>query len=345
LTLCVEPPIEPMLSRGAADIPIGDEWRYEPKWDGFRALIFRDGDDVRIISRKQTLLNRYFPELLPMFREGLPEKAVVDGEIIVVGDRGLEFETLQLRLHPAASRVAKLSLEIPASFVAFDLLCEGDSVVMPQPMRERRDRLCQSLAEVQSLCITPQTSNPDEARSWFTSFEGAGLDGVIAKRFEEPYLPGKREWFKIKHQRTADCVVGGYRVAASGDGVGSLLLGLYDSGGTLHHVGHTSSFSAAERRRLVEQLEPYKGEGGFSGHHRPGGPSRWSQGRDLTWVALRPELVCEVGFEKLEGDRFRHASRFLRWRSDKRPTDCTYDQLQRPEHFDLAEVMALGGRG
>lgn len=339
--LVVEPPVEPMLSKSAADVPEGESWCYEPKWDGFRALIFKDGPDVRIVSRKQTALNRYFPELLPRFAEALPDKAVVDGEIILVGERGLEFETLQLRLHPAASRVAKLSKEIPASFVAFDLLCEGDEDLRQQPLSERRQRLAQALREVPFVCLTPQTLDPEEARSWFTRFEGAGLDGVVAKRVGQDYLEGKRDWIKVKHQRTADCVVGGYRVGVDGKGVGSLLLGLYNSDGVLHHVGHTSSFSAQERREILEQLQLYEGPGGFSEMHGPGGPSRWSQGRDQSWVSLRPELVCEVAFEKLEGHRFRHAARFLRWRPDKPPLECTYDQLSPPEHFDFSSIMEL----
>ena len=338
----VRPPIEPMLSKSASDIPEGKEWRYEPKWDGFRALIFRDGDDIQIISRKQTDLNRYFPELLPVFAAGFPKQAVIDGEIIMVGERRLEFETLQLRLHPAASRVLKLSKEIPASFVAFDILSRSTEDVRPLPLNERRILLTDSVGDVPSLCVTPQTADGDEARSWFTRFEGAGLDGVIAKRVDQPYRDGKRDWVKIKHQRTADCVAGGYRVAADGSGLGSLLLGLYDHAGVLHHVGHTSSFSAQEKREILETLELYRGDSGFSEGHGPGGPSRWSQGRNLEWVPVRPELVCEVGFEKLEGMRFRHASRFIRWRPDKEPRECTYDQLEPPEDFDLASVVNLG---
>lgn len=341
MTLPLAPPLEPMLSKSAENIPEGSRWVYEPKWDGFRALVFRDGGDIRVISRKQTLLNRYFPELDAVFQAGLPDRCVVDGEIIVVGGRGLEFETLQLRLHPAASRVAKLSQETPASFVGFDILALGDDDLRVLPLSRRRDILVGRVAEAPSLCLTPQTNDVDEARSWFTRFEGAGLDGVIAKQVEGPYLAGKRGWVKIKHQRTADCVVGGYRVASDGKGVGSLLLGLYDESGILHHVGHTSSFSAMERREILEILDLYKGEGGFTHGHGPGGPSRWSQGRDLNWVSLRPELACEVGFEKLEGARFRHAARFLRWRPDKEPGECTYEQLEPPERFHLSEIMAL----
>lgn len=223
--LPVEPPVEPMLAKNADDIPTGPSWRYEPKWDGFRALIFRDEQDIRIISRKQTALNRYFPELVDVFHSGLPSRSVVDGEIVVVGSRGLEFETLQLRLHPAASRVAKLSKEIPATFVAFDILAESEDDLRPQTLLERRQKLVDAIGMVPQLCVTPQTSDPEEARSWFTRFEGAGLDGVVAKQSELPYLPGQREWVKIKHQRTVDCVVGGYRMASNGSGLGSLLLG------------------------------------------------------------------------------------------------------------------------
>lgn len=342
--LPLEPPIEPMLSRAADEIPVGHAWRYEPKWDGFRALVFRDGDNIRIMSRKQTLLNRYFPELFPVFASGLPECSVVDGEIIVVGKRGLEFETLQLRLHPAATRVAKLSKEIPASFVAFDILCRNSEDVRPLPLDSRRQILTDSVAPMPFLCLTPHTHDVEDAKSWFTRFEGAGLDGVIAKQADRPYASGQREWIKIKHQRTTDCVAGGYRLASNGSGVGSLLLGLFDPSGALHHVGHTSSFSAGQRRELLAYLAPYEGPGGFAESHGPGGPSRWSQGRDLAWVSLRPELVCEVGFEKFEGQRFRHAARFLRWRSDKRPGDCTFDQFQAPEHFDFADVIHLSRR-
>ena len=340
--LPVEPPIEPMLSKSAADIPEGPEWRYEPKWDGFRALVFRDGDEIRVFSRKQTLLNRYFPELVPVFAAGLPPRCVVDGEIILVGERGLEFETLQLRLHPAASRVARLSKETPASFVVFDILALDGDDLRSRPIEERRRLLVQSVADVPFISPTPHTADLEAARSWFVRFEGAGLDGVIAKRLHQPYLPGKREWVKIKHQRTADCVVGGYRVASDGRGVGSLLLGLYGDDGALHHVGHTSSFSAQERREVLEMMDLYRGESGFGHGHGPGGPSRWSQGRDLDWVPVRPELVCEVGFEKLEGHRFRHAARFLRWRPDKGPRECTYEQLEPPRPFDLSEVVSLG---
>jgi ATP-dependent DNA ligase len=340
--LNVESNIEPMLSKAAGDIPEGDEWVYEPKWDGFRALIYRDGDHCRIVSRKQTLLNRYFPEVLSTLAEGLPPNVVVDGEIIMVGARGLEFETLQLRLHPAASRVDKLSTEIPASFVAFDILALGQEDLRSRPLTERRRLLLETVTDLPRLCVTPQTDDIENARAWFTQFEGAGLDGVIAKRVNQGYLLGKREWIKIKHQRTADCVVGGYRVGADGKGVGSLLLGLYDDSGVLNHVGHTSSFSAQQKRDLLETLAVYRDDSGFADGRGPGGPSRWSQGRDLTWVSLRPDLVCEVGFEKLEGTRFRHAARFLRWRPDKSPQECTYDQLEPPTRFDLADVMNLG---
>ncbi len=340
--LPVEPPLEPMLAKTATEIPSGPEWVYEPKWDGFRALIFRDDDDIRIMSRKNTTLNRYFPELVETFRQGLPSRSVIDGEIVYAGPRGLEFDTLQLRLHPAASRVAKLSKEIPACFVAFDILARDDSDLRGKPLSERRSDLLHSIAAVPSLSLTPQTSDREDARSWFTDYEGAGLDGVVAKQDDGAYLAGKREWVKIKHQRTVDCVVGGYRLSSDGKGLGSLLLGLYDDEGVLHHVGHTSSFNARERRELLDRLKPYEGGESFGHGRTPGGPSRWSQGRDMSWVSVRPELVCEVGFEKLEGDRFRHAARFLRWREDKAPADCKYDQLQAPEHFDLADIVQMG---
>jgi ATP-dependent DNA ligase len=330
-----------MLSGPAPEIPRGAGWLYEPKWDGFRALVFRDGVSVRIISRRQTDLNRYFPELLVTLAAGLPERVVIDGEIIVVGDRGLEFETLQLRLHPAAARVARLSHEIPSSFVAFDILALNERNLLGEPLSARRAILLGAIKPVANLCVTPQTADADEAASWFTRFEGAGLDGVIAKRVDSTYQQGKRTWVKVKHQRTADCVVGGYRVASAGSGVGSLLLGLYDEHGVLHYVGHTSSFSARERKTLAEFLSEYEGDGGFGSGRSPGGPSRWSQGRETAWVGLRPELCCEVAFEKLEGDRFRHSARFLRWRDDKAPSECTYDQLSRPEAFDLAEIVSL----
>jgi ATP-dependent DNA ligase len=342
MSLPFEPPLEPMLARSADAIPTGSEWCYEPKWDGFRALIFRENDDVRIVSRKNTILNRYFPELIAVFQTGLPERCVIDGEIVRAGPRGLEFDTLQLRLHPAASRVTKLSQEIPASYVAFDILAVGDHNVAAEPLLQRRQCLLQSVAPISSLSITPQTRNVDEAQSWFERFEGAGLDGVVAKQIDGTYHPGKRLWVKIKHQRTVDCVVGGYRVSSDGKGVGSLLLGLYDHSGVLDYVGHTSSLNARERRELMERLQPLEGEPSFGDGRTPGGPSRWSQGRDTSWVSLKPVLVCEVGFEKLEGNRFRHAARLLRWREDKAPAECTYDQLVAPASFDLADIVELG---
>jgi ATP-dependent DNA ligase len=333
-----------MLARAADTIPVGAGWRYEPKWDGFRALVFRDGDDIRIISRKNTLLNRYFPELIGLLMEGLPERVVVDGEIVRAGPHGLEFDTLQLRLHPAASRVTMLSQEIPASFVAFDILAIDDESVMSSPFAARRECLINSVAPIPDLSITPQTEDVGEAQSWFERFEGAGLDGVVAKQETGAYRPGQREWVKIKHQRTVDCVVGGYRMSKDGKGIGSLLLGLYDSEGVLNHVGHTSSLNATERRQLMEKFKPLEGGQSFGEGRTPGGPSRWSQGRDMSWVSLEPVLVCEVGFEKLEGNRFRHAARLLRWRDDKAPADCTYDQLVAPESFELSDIVELGRR-
>ena len=339
MKLPVMPPIVPMLAKSAADVPEGKEWRYEPKWDGFRAIVFRDGDEVHIGSRKTTPLHRYFPEVVAAVKESLEKRCVVDGEIVVARGGGLDFDALQLRLHPAESRIRRLAGEIPASFVAFDLLARGSKDLRQAPLEERRRQLEEALTRTDSVGLTPQTDKAKTARDWFTRYEGAGLDGVIAKRVDQKYIEGERVMFKIKHERTVDCVVGGYRPYAAGPGVGSLLLGLYDSEGRLHHVGHTSSFNAAERREVLEKVKKYEGGSSFGEGRTPGGPSRWNAGKDLAWYPLRPELVCEVAFSQLQGDRFRHASRFLRWRPDKAAADCRYDQLDPVEAFELRKIL------
>ena len=330
------PPVAPMLAKLDHEIPRGEGWRYEPKWDGFRAIVFRDGSDVMIQSRDSRPLERYFPELVPALLEAFPPGCVVDGEIILAGERGLDFDALQLRLHPAESRIRKLAAEIPASFVAFDLLADGGKDLRSRPLDERRSRLEKVLAAEASehlpsgttvVLLTPQTDDPDEAFGWFERLEGIGLDGVVAKRADQTYVPGKRVMVKVKHQRTADCVAAGYRLSRSGDGVGSLLLGLYDEAGVLHFVGHTSAFRASERRELLERLRPLEGGGGFGWGRSPGGPSRWSAGRDPSFVPLELRLVCEVTYDHMQGDRFRHATGFVRWRPDRDPRDCTFDQL------------------
>jgi ATP-dependent DNA ligase len=338
----IEPPIEPMLAALETDIPAGDGWIYEPKWDGFRALIFRDGARVHLASRNRLPLERYFPEVVDACVRALPERCVVDSEIVIEGDSGLEFDALQLRLHPAASRVAKLSKEIPATVVAFDLLAEGDDDLRASRFDERRARLERAVRAQDDFFLTPQTRDPVVAREWFERFEGAGLDGIVAKRAEVPYVPKKRVMVKVKHQRTADCVVVGYRIGKDGKNLGSLLLGLYDSGGEMHHVGFTAAFSAAARPQIHEMVKPY--ETGTVVDEGPRGSSRWSQGKDQSWVVLRPELVCEVSFDHFQGDRFRHGAHLLRWRPDKNASECTYDQFEPPAPFKLADIRALSAR-
>jgi ATP-dependent DNA ligase len=350
----IDPPIEPMLSKLADDLPEGDAWLFEPKWDGFRAIVFRSGDLVYIQSRDCRPLDRYFPELHDVFRQSLPARAVVDGEIVIAGPRGLDFDALQLRLHPAASRVARLAAETPASFVAFDLLAEGSQDLRPRAQAERRERLEKAMAGASgAVHLTPCTRRRELAREWFHRFEGAGLDGVIAKHEAAAYQPGKRVMVKVKHTRTAECVVAGFRWHKRGPGelVGSLLLGLYDAKGTLHHVGVTSSFTTAARRQLARELQPLRqdalarhpwrewAEAMDGGQRMPGGQSRWSQGKDLSWEPLRIERVCEVKYDHLQGDRFRHATTFLRWRPDKRPADCRYDQLEVTPPAELAQIF------
>jgi len=355
------PPLEPMLAKPADGIPAGPGWLYEPKWDGFRAIVFRDRDETYIQSRDLKPLDRYFPELAAPLRESLPERCVVDGEIVIRGPHGLAFESLLLRIHPAASRVALLAAETPASFVAWDLLALGDEDLRSRPQGERRARLEEAMAGAgPPIHLTPATRDPATAEDWFHRFEGAGLDGVIAKPLDAPYQPGKRAMTKIKHQRTADCVVAGFRWHKNGPGtlVGSLLLGLYDEAGTLHHVGVTASFTEARRAQLVEELASLR-QHALEGHpwaewaewaeaaiaagqRVPGATSRWNRGKDLSWEPLRPERVCEVAYDHLQGDRFRHATTFQRWRPDRTPESCRYDQLEVTPPFELDRIFGGG---
>jgi ATP-dependent DNA ligase len=335
-----------MLSAPADGIPKGDSWEYEPKWDGFRTLVFRDGDEVALISRGARPMTRYFPEVLPAFRGLSEHQVVLDGELVVVAEKGLDFGALQQRIHPADSRVRMLSEATPAWYIAFDILAEGSTDLRKLPLGGRRERLERLLKGVrQPIFLTPYTRDHATAETWFERFEGAGLDGVIAKSWNGAYVPGKRLWVKIKHQRTADCVVIGWRKSNDGATLGSLLLGLYDKKGTMHYVGHTSSFSAAERRELIAKLKPLtaeipESEWKANPGRMPGGQSRWSRGKDTEWVAVRPELVCEVAYDKLEaGERFRHATRFLRWRSDKPPRKCGFDQIASAAEFDVRGIF------
>ena len=341
MTLPFTSPIEPMLADPQVEIPVGEGWVYEPKWDGFRALPFKDGEALHLCSRNGQPLERYFPEVVALLKKNIPGDCVLDGELFVPTANGLDFETLQQRIHPAASRVLKLSQETPAAFVAFDLLAVGGEDWRQKPFAERRQKLLELVPVSQTLFPTPQTPDPAIAKDWFNQFEGAGLDGVIARRTELPYLPGKRVMVKIKHGRTADCVVGGWRAGKVENTVGALLLGMYDAAGVLHHVGHTSSFTAKQKKELIEKVKPYEGGTSFGSGRTPGGPSRWSGKKDLSWTPLRPELVVEVKFDYLQGARFRHGATFLRWRTDKSPRDCNYDQLSPPHPFDLDAVIAL----
>lgn len=334
-----------MLAKASPAIPGGDGWLYEPKWDGFRTIAYVDGPDVFLESRGGRPLARYFPELVTGIPAALPKRCVLDGEVVIMGPSGLAFDALQMRLHPAESRVRKLAAEIPASFVAFDILAEEDEDLRPLPLARRRARLQQLLAAVRPpVYLTPATDDDAVAHDWFQRFEGAGFDGVIAKRQDGHYQPGVRGWVKIKHLRTADCVVGGFRWLKDHEGtaVGSLLLGLYDARGTFHHIGHTSSFSAAGKRELVSFLEPYLAAepgDGFGAGRTPGTPSRWSQGKEAEWVRLRAELVCEVTFDYLQGMRMRHAATFKRWRPDKPPAACGFDQFVAPVPAELRAVF------
>ena len=356
--LPVNPPILPMLAKRVAEIPEGDLWVFEPKWDGFRALIFRYGDEILIQSRDGKSLNPYFPELLRILRTALPERCVLDGELVIATEAGLDFDALQLRIHPAASRVKLLSQQTPASVVFFDLLCEGEKDLRSEPFLTRRKRLEDLLASAEPpIHITPATRDHRIAGDWFCRFEGAGLDGVMAKPAAGVYEPDKRVMLKVKHERDCDCVVAGFRwhKDAAGTAVGSLLLGLYDKRGALQHVGVCASFAMEKRRSLVEYLAPYR-KNALDGHpwagwaenagannadRMPGGQSRWSQGKDLSWEALRPELVLEVSYEHMQGDRFRHMARFRRWRLDKKPSNCTYAQLEVVPPQELMEIFSV----
>ncbi|MGH9068563.1 MAG: ATP-dependent DNA ligase [Acidimicrobiales bacterium] len=381
MDLPVMPPVAPMLARLARELPEGEGLSYEPKWDGFRTIVFRDGEELELGSRNERPLTRYFPELGRPLRDSLPDRAVVDGEIVIAGPSGLDFDALLQRIHPARSRVERLAAETPASLVAFDLLALDGTDLRPLPYSRRRAALEEVLSgAAPPLHLTPATTDRAVALDWFDRFEGAGLDGVVVKAADLPYREGQRSMVKVKHERTADCVVAGFRWHKSGGVVGSLLLGLYDgtgdagSPGTLHHVGVTASFTAARRRELVDELTPYRtedvaghpwagwasagdpagdparaagraspgdGEGdpGAPAQRRPGGHSRWNAGKDLSWEPLRPELVCEVAYDHLQGDRFRHATTFRRWRPDRRPASCRYDQLQVVKPELLASVF------
>ena len=365
MNLVVPPPLLPMLAKRVDDLPDGAGWVFEPKWDGFRALVFRDGDDILLQSRDGKPLARYFPELLAPLTAALPARAVLDGEIVIARGGELDFEALQMRLHPAAARVKLLSRESPAGMVFFDLLCEGERDLRAVPFAERRAALERLLAGVAPpLRLTPATRDLAMARDWFKRFEGAGLDGVMAKHEASTYEPNKRTMLKIKHERECDCVVAGFRWHKDGKGtaVGSLLLGLFDDTGHLQHVGVCSSFTNEKRRELVEFLAPYR-EASLEGHpwkewaafehaavspalveggapqRRPGGGSRWSQGKDLSWEPLRPELVVEVAYDHMQGARFRHIAHFRRWRSDKPPQACTYAQLEVVPPHELAAIF------
>ena len=349
----IESPLEPMLAKRVDTLPEG-AWMYEPKWDGFRVIVFRDGDEVLLQSRDLKPLNRYFPELIEPLKVQLPERCVLDGEIVSARDGALDFDALSLRVHPAASRVKMLSETMPAAVVFFDLLAVGDEDLRTLGFAERRARLAGVLKDaVAPLHLTPATTDVAIAQDWFERFEGAGLDGVMCKGIDSVYAAGKRTMLKVKHERDCDCVVAGFRWHKDGPGtmVGSLLLGLYDDGGALQHVGVCSSFTAAKRKELVDFLAPY-GVDALEGHpwagwagagadaqRMPGGKSRWTGTKDLSWVAVRPELVVEVAYEHMQGNRFRHMAHFRRWRVDKTPAECTYAQLETVAPMELREIF------
>lgn len=347
MALPVTRPIEPMLAKAAAAVPAG-EYLYEPKWDGFRCLVFRDGDDIELGSRGGKSLTRYFPELVASLAEALPPRCVLDGEIVVVQGSRLDFDRLTDRIHPAESRIRLLAEETPATFVAFDVLAVADDDLMRRPLAQRHEVLAQLFAPHPHVRVSRATRDVDLARTWFGTFEGAGLDGVVAKPLDDAYRPGERAMVKVKHERTADVVVAGYRLHKSGPVVGSLMLGLHLEDGVLNYVGGASAFTMARRAALVDELAPLvlsEGEdhpwtGEDDGRHRrPGALNRWNSGKDRSFVALRPERVCEVRYDQLQADRFRHSARFLRWRPDRQPDSCGYDQLDVPAAYDLADVL------
>lgn len=356
--LPVNPPVLPMLAKRVGELPPGDGWIFEPKWDGFRTLVFRDGDELFIQSRDEKPLDRYFPELVELLKAQLPDRCVLDGEIVIARDGGLDFEALQLRLHPAASRVKKLAGEMPASVVFFDVLCDGERDYRSTPFVDRRAALATLLAgALPPLHLTPATTDRDTAADWFNRFEGAGLDGVIAKPENGVYESNKRVMLKVKHERDCDCVVAGFRWHKGGEGtaVGSLLLGLHDDAGHLEHVGVCASFTTAKRLELVSFLASFRVQaldehpwrngaeqpvGESESQRRPGATSRWSQGKNLSWEPLRPELVVEVAYDHMQGTRFRHTAQFRRWRPDKRPADCTFAQLEVVAPHELAAIFA-----
>jgi ATP-dependent DNA ligase len=347
------PPVSPMLAKLARELPPAEGMLFEPKWDGFRCIVFRDGSEVELGSRNERPITRYFPELLDPLREQLPEKCVLDGEVVIAGPSGrLDFDALLQRIHPADSRVRLLAQQTPASLVVFDLLAVGHEDLRPTPQVERRRRLEELLGKARPpIYLTPVTTDRDVAAEWFAAFEGAGLDGVVAKPVDLPYREDQRVMLKVKHERTADCVVAGFRWHKSGGVIGSLLLGLYDDKGDLHHVGVAAAFPMAKRQALVETLAPYR-DNALDGHpwaawagaveggkRMPGGQSRWNAGRDLSWEPLRPELVVEVRYDHLQGDRFRHATQFVRFRDDRDPKSCTYAQLEEVPPAELARIF------
>ena len=354
--LPVSPPVPPMLAKRTSALPEGPGWLYEPKWDGFRVLVFRDGDELLLQSREEKPLDRYFPELRAPLLAQLPERCALDGELVIARDGALDFEALQMRIHPAASRVKLLAGEIPASVVLWDVLCEGDRDLTGRPFRERRAELERLLANAEPpVHVTPATADRGVAADWFRRFEGAGFDGVIAKPATGVYEPNKRAMLKVKHERECDCVVAGFRWHKKGarDSVGSLLLGLYDDAGALQHVGVAASFTDAKRRELVATLAPDR-ENALAGHpweawaggepdaevqRMPGAKSRWTGNKDLSWEPLRPELVIEVAYDHMQGDRFRHTAHFRRWRPDKPPRECTYAQLEVVAPEELSSIF------
>jgi ATP-dependent DNA ligase len=357
MTLPLNPPLSPMLCKAADSLPIGDDWLFEPKWDGFRCIVFRDGESVELTSRNERPFTRYFPEVVSALRDQLPERCVVDGEIILpnADGLGLDFDALLQRIHPAESRVKRLAAETPAAFVAFDLLALDDRNLLDVALRERRALLNDLLARVtHPVYLGPTTTDRTVAEDWFTRFEGAGLDGIIAKGLDGVYTPDVRSLVKVKHQRTTECVVGGYRVHKDGQGVGSFLLGLFDDDGKLNHVGVCSAFSVKQRKTFLEELAPLtdnaldghpwrewaEAEAHTEGTRLPGGQSRWNAKKDLSWVAVRPDRVVEIAFSQLQGARLRHGAHFVRWRPDREPSSCRYDQLEVAAPVPLDELFA-----